>query len=72
MEHSIPQAHETSHDRLRTPTDSLLRMMTSDFIAVLVAYNMPADEAKQVSSEIIESVREHYVGTGIILRRVRL
>jgi hypothetical protein len=53
-------------------SDNLLKMMMFDFTAVLLAYNLPRDEARQVASQVIESVREHCVHTGTVLRRARL
>lgn len=71
MAHSTPQALGMGDSPSRTINDNLLRMMMFDFTAVLLGYNLPRDEARQVASEVIESVRQHYLHTGTTLRRVR-
>ena len=50
----------------------LFRMMMLDFTAILLGYNLPRDEARQVASAAVDVVRDHVMSTGTTLRRTRL
>ena len=63
----------TTNDRLpQAVAERLFRLMTMDFAAVLLSYNLPRDDARQVASRATDSVREHFMTTGATLRKVRL
>jgi hypothetical protein len=69
---SIHQVQALSDRPSSAISNHLFSMMILDFTALLLGYNLPRDDARQVASEVVESVREHFVNTGRILRRARL
>jgi len=56
---------------LQPAETNVLRMLTLDFAAILVGYNIPRDEARRVAAQAIEPVRKHCLASGSVLRRVR-
>jgi len=63
----------TMNDRLpQAAAERLFKLMAMDFAAVLLGYNLPRDDARQVASKATDSVREHFIATGAALRKVRL
>ena len=55
----------------RTGEAHLLKMMTLDFTAILVGYNIERHDARRVAAAAMEPVREHFASSGDVLRRKR-
>jgi hypothetical protein len=56
-----------------TPINAnVLKMVMLDFTAILLGYNLPREEARQVAAKAVEPVREHFANSGAVLRRQRL
>lgn len=54
------------------PVDAnVLKLLSIDFAAILVGYNLPRKEARRVAAQAVEPVRKHCVASGRVLRRVR-
>jgi hypothetical protein len=51
---------------------NLLRMLTEDFTAILVGYNLSREEARSVAAQALEPVQRHFQASGTPLRLLRL
>ncbi len=56
----------------RAAEDRLLKMLTLDFTAILVGYNLARDDARRVAAQAVKPVVEHFANSGSVLRRKRL
>ena len=56
----------------RASADYLLKMMTLDFTAILIGYNLARDDARRVAAQAVEPVREHFANSDAVLRRKKL